>query len=40
MEFLADACPDTARELLSVPGAERLHSLEHDRVIAERFGLQ
>ena len=37
--FLADPTPETARELLRARAAERLHSLDHDREIAERFGI-
>jgi hypothetical protein len=40
---LADAaerpCTETARELLRKRAADRLASLEHDREIAERYGL-
>jgi hypothetical protein len=38
--FLVDPNPETARELLRARAAERLHSLEHDREIAERFGIE
>jgi hypothetical protein len=37
--YLANPCPDTARHLLRSRAADRLASLDHDREIAQRFGL-
>jgi hypothetical protein len=38
-QFVERPCTETARELLRKRAADRLASLEHDREIAERYGL-